>query len=855
MTRALARLLLACALAFAALAPGAVRAQGVAPGEAPAPAPAAPSLTATQAQAVLDVLRDDKRRAEFLTTLEGLARVLPAGPARVDPAAPAPARPGPAHPAASPAQPAATQPAPVQPAAAQSPPAQSPPAQPAPARPAAEAASAIALPLAPDSLGAELFAQASDALSSAGEQVVASVRAVNDLPLLVRWLQSEAGDPEARARILDAAWKLACVLAAALLVEWAAARALRRSRRAVARWAPGGPMAAADTPSARQDLVDDRADAADLAQDPASPDAGGLAAAEAGETERDTRRRTLSRTWRTLRKLPYALLRLALDLVPVALFAAVAYGLLGTRLGEPAQTRMVIRVAANAYVLCRVVLRVTDMLVSPAEPHLRLVHLSDRGAAYAVRWTRRIAGVAVFGYALAQTGLVFGMYRTAYEALLKLFALIVHAFLIVVVVQCRAAVAARLRAPPQAQGFVAALRDWVAGIWHLAAIFYLVALWLVWAVELRGGYVRLLTSFVATSAVLVAARLVGIVVLGGLDRALRVRPETAARHPGLEVRLAAYYPVLRHVLNAALVVLTGVALLMAWGFHPVSWFARSDLGTRVLSALLLIGATVVLAVLAWEGANAAVEGHLARLTAAQHHVRAVRLRTLLPMLRTALLVVILLIVALTVLSELGVNIAPLLAGAGVVGIAVGFGSQKLVQDLINGLFLLLENAVQVGDTVTLGGQSGTVEALSIRTIRLRALDGAVHIIPFSAVTTVTNQTRDYGYAVLDVSVGLNEEPDPIADLLRDIARAMRREEKWRVQLLDELEVMGVDHFIDGAWVMRARVKTLPASRLPVMRELNRRIKVRFDELRIESPFTSHRALSDPAPTPAAASAA
>ena len=139
------------------------------------------------------------------------------------------------------------------------------------------------------------------------------------------------------------------------------------------------------------------------------------------------------------------------------------------------------------------------------------------------------------------------------------------------------------------------------------------------------------------------------------------------------------------------------------------------------------------------------------------------------MLRTTLLVVIVLVVALIVLSEVGVNIAPLLAGAGVVGIAVGFGSQKLVQDLITGLFLLLENAMQVGDIVTLGGQSGTVEALSIRTIRLRALDGAVHIIPFSAVTTVTNQTRDFSYAVVDISVGLNEEPEPVIAVVRDLA--------------------------------------------------------------------------------------
>ena len=111
-----------------------------------------------------------------------------------------------------------------------------------------------------------------------------------------------------------------------------------------------------------------------------------------------------------------------------------------------------------------------------------------------------------------------------------------------------------------------------------------------------------------------------------------------------------------------------------------------------------------------------------------------RLRTLLPLLRSALLITIVVFAGLMVLSEIGINIAPLLAGAGIIGVAIGFGSQKLVQDLITGIFLLLENAMQVGDWVTVSGLSGTVENLSVRTIRLRAGDGSVHIIPFSAVT-------------------------------------------------------------------------------------------------------------------------
>ena len=159
--------------------------------------------------------------------------------------------------------------------------------------------------------------------------------------------------------------------------------------------------------------------------------------------------------------------------------------------------------------------------------------------------------------------------------------------------------------------------------------------------------------------------------------------------------------------------------------------------------------------------------------------------------------------------------------------------------------------MQVGDVVSLGGLTGTVENLSIRTIRLRALDGSVHIIPFSAVTTVTNLTRDYGYVVLDVNVGLNEEPDHISDVIRDVARTMRAESRWASAIRDDIEMMGIEKFVDLAYVLRARVMTLPGQRWAVARELNRRVKLRFDELSIESPITSFRALShNPVTVPA-----
>ena len=160
----------------------------------------------------------------------------------------------------------------------------------------------------------------------------------------------------------------------------------------------------------------------------------------------------------------------------------------------------------------------------------------------------------------------------------------------------------------------------------------------------------------------------------------------------------------------------------------------------------------------------------------------------------------------------------------------------------------------MGDSVTLAGLSGTIERLSVRTIRLRALDGSVHVVPFSSVTTVTNMTRDYGYAVLDVEVSVNEEPDRICEAIRDVGREMRSEERWELAIRDDLEVMGVDRFLATTYVVRARMRTTPSQRWAVQREFNRRIKLRVDELEIETPMTSYRALhrAPPADLPAPA---
>lgn len=235
--------------------------------------------------------------------------------------------------------------------------------------------------------------------------------------------------------------------------------------------------------------------------------------------------------------------------------------------------------------------------------------------------------------------------------------------------------------------------------------------------------------------------------------------------------------------------------------------------------------------------NGAIQRHLRRLERDALGTRAARLRTLLPLLRTTLIVTIAIISGLMVLSEIGVNIAPLLAGAGIIGIAVGFGSQRLVQDLITGVFLLLENAMQVGDVVRVGTLVGTVESLSVRTIRLRSEDGAVHVIPFSAVTTVTNMTREFSRAVMQVVVSADENYERVVGILRGIVSEMRTEPAWSGIILDDLEVLGLQDLDNVAMGIRCRIRCTAFGRWSVGREFNRRMKVAFetDNVRLATP--------------------
>ncbi len=707
---------------------------------------------------------------------------------------------------------APTIPTPTIPAAA--PPA--PPPAPAATPPAADAGREAAIQLAPDSVGAQLIVDVSHRLNELSADFVHTVRTITDFPLLVSFVQQLLNDPWSRNQLFETAWRLVLVIGGGLAAQWAARRLLARPLAALTR----------------------------RAGETADPGLAGIAEAEAGQSELLPPPSPLP--WAMLRRTPAVLGRLVLLLLPVLAFLAACYLLLGTELGHQPIARLVILGFTNAYATCRAITGVLRALSGPGGPSL--FALPPESASYALRWTRRIAAVGVFGYTLAEVGLLFGLYRIAHDALLKIVVLVIYLMLSIIILQNRAVVSGWVRAQPDAVGPMAMLRNRAASFWHVAAIFYLLALWAVWALAVPDGFTRLLRVVALSGLILFAARWAITAGHALLARWTKMPADITGRYPDIDQRLSVYHPFARAVVHVAVWGVAAVAIMEAWHIDALGWFATGHPGARLLGALGTIGATLLIAVIVWESANAAIRRHLDQLSREAQLSRSARLRTLLPMLRTTLFVTITLVAGLMVLSEIGVNIAPLLAGAGVLGIAIGFGSQKLVQDVITGLFLLLENTMQVGDAVTLGGLSGSVEALSVRTIRLRALDGSVHIIPFSAVTTVTNMTRDFGYAVLEVPIGLTEDQDKVSGILRDIAQGLRNELQWRDAIREDIEIFGLDKFVAGAFILQARMKTTAGQRWAVRRELNRRIKQRFDEDAIDSPLTSYTSLKTAPPT-------
>lgn len=218
-----------------------------------------------------------------------------------------------------------------------------------------------------------------------------------------------------------------------------------------------------------------------------------------------------------------------------------------------------------------------------------------------------------------------------------------------------------------------------------------------------------------------------------------------------------------------------------------------------------------------------------------------RAKTLIGIANGVILVALWSIFIMIFLKELGIDIAPILAGAGIIGLAVGFGAQELVRDGISGFFLLLENRVRTGDVAIVNGTGGLVENINLRTITLRDLAGVVHTFQNGKIDTLANMTKEWSAMVFDIGVAYKENVDEVISLIREVGDDLQSESSYKRKFIDPIEIFGLDKFGDSAIIIKARIKTVPSAQWEIGREFNRRLKVTFDEKGVEIPFP-HRTI-------------
>ncbi len=548
---------------------------------------------------------------------------------------------------------------------------------------------------------------------------------------------------------------------------------------------------------------------------------------------------------------PLALLRGGIRAIPILIFAATGYGLL-TVLGDWTgdATTVLGRSLVDATTFCMILVLAARTILAPSAPGLRLIRLNDDTADYLFVWIKRFIMLIAYSYVIFQNEYILNIRSTSAGstvadsisgAIQRALGFIVVMMLVYLVLSNRKNVAQWLRGngareKDKVLRTLGRCRRMVADIWPLFAIFYILSTYLIWALNIPGGFSLLFRGGVLTTFLLAMARPLAYGVERMLGQGLSLGDEIRRRSPALERRINRYLYMVQGFAVSLVYFMILLALVHIWGFDLFAWI-RGWFADETWAKLSRAGSIILVSFLIWELVGTLVENYLDAVDDTGKRIkRSGRTRTLLPLLQTFLFLVILITVTLTTLSTLGVDVTPVLAAAGVVGIAIGFGSQKLVQDVITGLFILFQDTIAVSDVVEVAGHTGTVERISVRTIELRDVSGRVHTVPFSEVTTITNHTKEFSFAELNIGVAYREDTDEVTEVIKQVGAELELDPAHAANIIEPIQVFGVDELADSAVIIKARIKTKPLTQWSVKRGFNRLLKYRFDELGIEMPF-------------------
>ena len=488
----------------------------------------------------------------------------------------------------------------------------------------------------------------------------------------------------------------------------------------------------------------------------------------------------------------------------------------------------------NAFLFVGLVKAVIRTILAPEIPELRLLPMSDKSAAHWMLWLTTLIGILGYGQFLIIPLVNEAANKFVGNAVTVLINLIVLITALVLIIanrhKPRDYYAARSAAAP---GDVTLLTlALIFRFWHLAAIAYFTLLFVL-AVTDTGQVLPVLLTTGRVAAVIA----VGVFIAEALRRAsvqgVSLPAHITERLPLLETRINTFVPRFLQVARLVILLMVVIFTLDVVGIADVGRWLEGSLGvdlasTTITISLILLGAFVIWLILtSWVDY---------RLTPRRGKIVTSREQTLLTLLRNAASIAIVIITLMFSLSEMGLDIAPLLASAGVLGLAIGFGAQKLVQDIITGIFIQFENAINVGDYVSAGGIGGTVEKLTIRSVSLRDLEGVFHIVPFSSVDSVSNYNKGFGYHVADVGIAYREDIDQAKAVMIAAFDELVDENDQGRHVMGDFEWFGVNSLGDSAVVLRGRIKARPGWQWAVGRAYNEIVKKRLDDAGIEIPF-------------------
>ncbi|MHB1373276.1 MAG: mechanosensitive ion channel domain-containing protein [Thauera sp.] len=526
----------------------------------------------------------------------------------------------------------------------------------------------------------------------------------------------------------------------------------------------------------------------------------------------------------------------ATDLATVVLAWFAGHALALAALGAPGELQVQESLFLNAFLVVECLRAALRILVAHHGEHLRILPVAAEEKAYWYAWASRM--VFFLGYGLLLVVPLINDLVTAElgraAAVVILLTALLRAAVIVMQNRLRARAALDALAERMESSFARISLGIGARIWHVVALVYLAAI-LVTAIlypEEALPFMLAATgqTLIAVAAGIVLAALLTQVIL----RRIRIGDELRAKFPLLEARLNAYVPSALKIARFAILAVVVAVIIDAWTPFDLGVWMSSEAGARLLGRALSVALIILLALVVWLVLASWIEFRLNPQAGVAPNPRA---RTLLTIFRNVVAIALVVVTSMVVLAEIGINIAPLLAGAGVLGLAIGFGAQKLVQDVITGVFIQLERAIDVGDVVTAGGITGTVERLTIRSLGLRDLSGTYHLLPFSSVDTVANYNRDFAYHVGEYGIGYREDTDEAIVHLRAAFDELLQDAALRAQIIgDQLEVHGVTALADSSVNIRVRIKTMAGSQFPIGRAYNRLVKRHFDAAGIEIPF-------------------